>query len=88
MKPQVAFVFLAFMDVVDQILWPTTCNVNICGPLSVPVQTVPRVPFPHPWLRESALLILIAPTCLYKHICIYQGCGKRARDIGGIPRVW
>ena len=64
MKPRVAFVFLAFMDVVDQILWSITCNVNICGPLSVPVQTVPRVLFPHPWPRESALLILIIPTFL------------------------
>ena len=63
-KPRVALVFLAFMDVVDQILWPTTCNANICGPLSVLVQTVPRALFPHPWPRESALLIPIVPTFL------------------------
>ena len=56
--------FLAFMDVVGQILCSTTCNVSICGPLFVPVQTVPRVLFPHPWPRESALLIQLVPTFL------------------------
>ena len=64
MKPQVVLDFLAFMDVVDQILWSTICNASICGPLSVPVQTVPRAPFPHPWPSEAALLIQIVPSFL------------------------
>ena len=54
----------AFTDVVDQIHWSTICSASICGPLSVPVQTVPRAPFPHPWPSEAALLILIFPTFL------------------------
>ena len=52
------------MDVVDLILWSTILLVSICGLLSLPVQTVPRVPLPPLWPRESALLILIVLTFL------------------------
>ena len=64
MKPRVALVFLASMDVVDLILWFTISLVNICRRLFLPVQTVQRVHSPPPWLRESALSIPIVTTFL------------------------
>ena len=64
MKPRVALVFLASMDVVDLILWFTISLVSICGRLFLPVQTVQRVLSPAPRLKESALLIPIGTTCL------------------------
>ena len=54
----------ASMIVVDLIIWSTTLGVNICGRLSLPVQTGQHVFFPPHWPREPELSILILMTFL------------------------